>query len=66
MPPEFRFPNETIECWVTLSGLVREPTYRALTMIGRLSSGSSLESAVEEVMSIGRRLEEENELAKGG
>lgn len=66
MSPEVHFPSETVQGWVTLRNLTREPSYRALTMVGRLAVGVSLESAGEEVMTIGRRLEEENGPAKGG
>jgi putative ABC transport system permease protein len=66
MPPDFRFPSDATQFWVTLRDLVREPTYRAISMVGRLGPGSSPERAAEEVMAVGRRLEEENGPAKGG
>jgi putative ABC transport system permease protein len=66
MPPDFRFPSEGTQFWVTLTGVVRQPTYRSLSMVGRLAPGVSKEAAAQEVMAVGRRLEEENDPAKGG
>jgi putative ABC transport system permease protein len=66
MPPGFRFPTETAQFWIPLSSLDRDPTYRSLTMVGRLTPESSVEAAAEEVMAVGRRLDEIDDGAKGG
>jgi putative ABC transport system permease protein len=66
MPEGFRFPRQNVQGWVSLRRLSREPGRRALTMVGRLNEGTSLEPAGEEVMRVGQILGEEFPSAKGG
>lgn len=66
MPEDFRFPLQNVQCWISLRRLVREPNYRALTMVARLKDGWSQDQAGQEAQAVGDRLEEANPPAKGG
>jgi putative ABC transport system permease protein len=60
MPPQFRFPEKTTECWVPLAPSADLRTARSaywLTVIGRLKPGVTVAQARPEMETIAKRLE---------